>query len=227
MNNESQAPFSHSLPPFSLPIGAEVITDETGRKFELKDHIGVFHKAIEDEICNQMIADFELNFSYQKTFNRPSVSSKPGLLIDDDAIDYNQADGGVTHFVFNDGMPAIYFSKQFWPCWEEYKKKFGGLSNLDDAYLNAVKVQRTSPGQGYHVWHCEQGGRDSAHKLAFYILYLNDVEEGGETEFLYQHQRIKPEKGKLVIAPACFTHMHRGNQPLSCDKYIATGWMEF
>jgi len=60
-----------------------------------------------------------------------------------------------------------------------------------------------------------------------WMVYLNDVEEGGETEFLYQHKRLKPEQGTLVIWPASFTHTHRGNPPLSNDKYIVTGWTEF
>lgn len=60
-----------------------------------------------------------------------------------------------------------------------------------------------------------------------YILYLNDVEEGGETEFLYYGKRIKPTAGTLLLWPAGFTHVHRGNPPLSGEKYILTGWVEY
>jgi len=59
------------------------------------------------------------------------------------------------------------------------------------------------------------------------MIYLNDVEEGGETEFLYYARRIKPTQGTLLIWPAYFTHAHRGNPPLSNTKYIITGWIEF
>jgi hypothetical protein len=58
------------------------------------------------------------------------------------------------------------------------------------------------------------------------MLYLNDVEEGGETEFLYLKKRIKPQQNRLLIWPAGFTHTHRGNPPLSNNKYIITGWVE-
>jgi hypothetical protein len=58
------------------------------------------------------------------------------------------------------------------------------------------------------------------------ILYLNDVDEGGETEFLYQSIRIKPKKGTLILCPGSFTHTHRGNPPLSGEKYIVTTWIE-
>ena len=50
------------------------------------------------------------------------------------------------------------------------------------------------------------------------------IVEQGETEFLYQKQRIKPVEGRVVIFPGSFTHLHRGNPPLNI-KYIATGWL--
>jgi hypothetical protein len=58
------------------------------------------------------------------------------------------------------------------------------------------------------------------------MMYLNDVDDGGETEFLYQSKRYKPVKGRVLIWPAGFTHVHRGNPPLSGEKYIATSWLE-
>ena len=49
----------------------------------------------------------------------------------------------------------------------------------------------------------------------------------GETEFLYQRRRIEPRTGSLLLAPAAFTHTHRGNTPAQGDKYIATSWILF
>ena len=60
-----------------------------------------------------------------------------------------------------------------------------------------------------------------------YILYLNTVKEGGETEFLYQHLRVKPEAGTFLLFPADYMYTHRGNPPLTEEKYIVTGWIEF
>ena len=67
----------------------------------------------------------------------------------------------------------------------------------------------------------------SRDRICSFILYLNDLEEGGETEFLYQSKRIKPIKNRLIIWPASYTHVHRGNPPLSGTKYIITGWVEY
>ena len=60
-----------------------------------------------------------------------------------------------------------------------------------------------------------------------WMVYLNDVDEGGETEFLFQGLKIKPERNKGVIWPGGFTHTHRGNKPVSNDKYILTSWVLF
>lgn len=95
-----------------------------------------------------------------------------------------------------------------------------------------INIQQYQQGVGgYPHWHSEQfpqqGHNEALHRIAFYMFYLNDVAQGGETEFYYQRRLIKPTKGTMVIAPAGFTHSHRGNIPISGDKYIATSWIMF
>ena len=58
-------------------------------------------------------------------------------------------------------------------------------------------------------------------------MYLNDIDEAGETEFLYQNKRISPKQGRVLMWPADWTHSHRGNPPIGKeDKYILTTWLE-
>ncbi|MBT1445718.1 2OG-Fe(II) oxygenase [Shewanella sp. JM162201] len=95
-----------------------------------------------------------------------------------------------------------------------------------------INIQKYPQGKGgYPHWHSEQfpqhGHNEALHRVVLYMFYLNDVEEGGETEFFYQQRKIKPTRGTMVIAPAGFTHTHRGNVPQSSDKYIATSWVMF
>ena len=94
-------------------------------------------------------------------------------------------------------------------------------------FLRDVKIQKTEPTEGYHIWHHESNYvyKDLLERVLAYTVYLNDVDEGGETEFLYQSKRIPPRKGTVVIFPAGYTHYHRGNPPLKGNKYIATGWI--
>jgi hypothetical protein len=121
-----------------------------------------------------------------------------------------------------------HFTEVFWrDVYNKYANEIGILNQLDRHTTYGTKLQRTAIGGGYHVWHCEHSSGDNANRLMAYILYLNDVDEGGETEFLYQHCRVKAKQGSVVLFPAGFTHTHRGNPPLSNEKYILTGWIEF
>ena len=88
-----------------------------------------------------------------------------------------------------------------------------------------IKLQKTKPGEGYHIWHCEQGTEDGANRCVVYALYLNTITEAGETEYLYQKMRVQPRENVMVLWPAGYTHPHRGNAVYGNDaKYIITGW---
>ena len=90
-----------------------------------------------------------------------------------------------------------------------------------------MQMQRYIDDQGYYAWHHENEGGITSKRELFFIYYLNDVDNGGETEFKFNSQKVKPEAGKLVIAPALWTHKHRGNPPQNGQyKYIITGWIE-
>ncbi len=89
---------------------------------------------------------------------------------------------------------------------------------------SVIKFQHTPEGGGYHVWHYEAMGLSHSPRVLVWMIYLNDVEDGGETEFFDQKRRIKPTRGTCVVWPAGFTHTHKGNTVLSGDKYILTGW---
>ena len=86
------------------------------------------------------------------------------------------------------------------------------------------KIQKTVPSGGYHAWHVEKPNMLTSDRLFVVQLYLNTVEEGGETEFLVQQKRVGAVQGRLVIFPANYTHLHRGNPPLSGPKYVMNMW---
>ena len=118
----------------------------------------------------------------------------------------------------------------------------GDVAAMDDASLGALARQVFVPGSinlqryradsgGYPYWHCELFPRDASaqtlHRHLLWTIYLNDGFAEGETEFLHQRRKVAPRTGSLLIAPAAFTHTHRGNRPRGGDKYIATSWVLF
>ena len=88
------------------------------------------------------------------------------------------------------------------------------------------KVQRYHPTEAYYLLHCENTYPFSSRVLAW-MVYLNDVTDGGYTEFPNQGKRFQPRAGDLLIWPAFFTHPHRGIASKTQTKYIVTGWCDY
>ncbi|WP_448211297.1 2OG-Fe(II) oxygenase family protein [Colwellia sp. MEBiC06753] len=100
--------------------------------------------------------------------------------------------------------------------------------------FDKINLQKYSKNTGnFSHWHSEHfphpkdPQQKSLHRTLLWLVYLNDVDEGGETEFLYQQARIKPSQGSLVLSPCCFTHTHRGLTPTSDDKYVLASWVMY
>jgi Rps23 Pro-64 3,4-dihydroxylase Tpa1-like proline 4-hydroxylase len=86
-------------------------------------------------------------------------------------------------------------------------------------------VQRYTKNEGKYVYHhdCIVDYENKRHRVLTYLWYLNDVTEGGETDFW--GNKITPTTGKLLLFPAAWCFPHRGIMPISNDKYIITGWL--
>ena len=73
---------------------------------------------------------------------------------------------------------------------------------------------------GYHQMHWDSTTGATSSRVCAGILYLNTIREGGETFFPVLGKKIKPKRGRIVIFPSYFTHMHLGLPALSNDRYI-------
>ena len=97
-----------------------------------------------------------------------------------------------------------------------------------------INLQKYLKGKGgYPYWHSEHfphptdTSQRSLHRVLLWLIYLNEVEQGGETEFVYQQAKIKPTSGSLILSPCGFTHTHCGQKPISNDKYILASWIGY
>jgi hypothetical protein len=91
--------------------------------------------------------------------------------------------------------------------------------------VDGLMVQKYDKGKGKYIYHNDFHNDISKkrYRVITFLWYLNDVEEGGETEF-WDSFKIKPEKGKIILFPSFWCFPHRGNMPISDNKYIITGW---
>ena len=113
------------------------------------------------------------------------------------------------------------------------KLLFGYMREYNTAYDNPLaeltiadgfNIQHYKPGEGYLNWHSERSVHLTHQRALTFMTYLNDVEDGGGTEFKYQGLRHNAKKGKTLIWPSDFTHTHRGQKSETQEKYITTGW---
>lgn len=188
------------------------------------DHIGVFDNVIPQELCKSWINHFDKIHAAGGSHSRVQAFNRPSHINKDQSVDYSNCE-----FLIHEELKieSSEFMNVFWNhCYPLYVEKYSVLQNAESHKIYSIKIQKTSPGGGYHLWHFESMTRIYSNRILVFILYLNDIEDGGETEFLYESKRIKPKAGRMVIWPAGFTHTHRGNPPLKSDKYIITGWVE-
>jgi|CXWL01.1.fsa_nt_gi hypothetical protein len=99
-----------------------------------------------------------------------------------------------------------------------------GLTHPDTGY----QLQRYLPnGRDGFDWHADAVPHHT--RILAAIVYLNDVEKGGETEFDYHGKSVvvKPEAGAVLWFPCSFEYVHRGRTPESGPKYIATTFLVY
>ena len=194
-------------------------------KAEYDDFVGVYDGYFTEEFCDSLIAHFEWCNANNKSFGRQEAER----LKSDTSCVMNPCSVTEISFAHQNIQGFIgEFNDVFWnSCYKEYRAHYSVLDDYESHTIYTYKIQKTEPSGGYHIWHPEDGAKAYSGRIGVYILYLNDVEEGGETEFLYLSRRVKAKKGRLVIFPPNYPWAHRGNPPLSGSKYIMTGWMEF
>lgn len=190
----------------------------------IKDFIGVFKNQLDPEYC-QTVVDYYHQQEGTRIFSRQASERAPKINKDGSML-YDEGETGTFALSMNKLLEPYYNALQ--NCVLDYTQEYGVFENLNPVQIShSIKIQHTRPTEGYHIWHCEHASRDTGQRALLAMAYLNTVEEGGETEFLYQSRRIPATQGTIMICPAGFTHTHRGNPPLSGDKYAITTWLEF
>jgi hypothetical protein len=194
---------------------------------EYKDFIGIYKGVYPEGYCDHLISEFERLVNSGAGLNRQKSENALKHGKNDTQLGFNFGSHSTANF-FDHSSEEVFF-KGLQRCFDHYSEQYSILKQ-QKINATAMKMQRTEPGGGYHIWHCEQGNGKHSERVLVYSLYLNDISEtdGGETEFLYQRLRIKPEKNMMILWPAAFTHTHRGNTVLGDEsKYIVTGWFYY
>ena len=168
--------------------------------------------SIDSKICDDLIEYHKDNTDYK---------SKGETLYKNDKKSKDVHVGG------NCQHPVIQkYMRYIIECTMAYKMRYDyALHELNLA--EGFNIQYYPPEWGFPKWHNERSMQLTHQRALVFMTYLNDVTDGGETEYYFQKLKVKPVKGKMVVWPTDFTHLHRGITSPTQEKYIATGWYNF
>ena len=188
----------------------------------ITNFIGVYDNYIPKQECNKAIKLYEDQNKFNNTLNR--IAGEKSSILHKQDQQFFAGSENIT--VWWEALKPMMVN--FDLAWQHYSKNVGAMDSygVDQFFYTNLKIQKTLPTEGYHIWHVEHNkGHENEPRAFVFSVYLNDVEDGGETEFLHFSKRVKPKTGRIVIWPAGFPYVHRGNSPLSNEKYILTSWM--
>ena len=64
-------------------------------------------------------------------------------------------------------------------------------------------------------------------RFLVFIMYLSDVEEGGETSIPRYNIKCKPKAGRLLMFPPFWTHPHQGEKVIKGTKYQIMTYLHY
>ena len=95
--------------------------------------------------------------------------------------------------------------------------------------LEEFRVKRYLPGgEERFDTHVDVQDHLSARRFLAFLLYLNTVEQGGETVFQLDRELVfQPQQGSILVFPPSWSFPHRGAPPISGPKYIFSSYLQF
>ena len=183
------------------------------------DFIVRYENVVPKDECRRVIN--HIDYLHDNGFLAGGIRSQSHLK-DDESVNVTQEINDLhlvnTHAIGSD------LAKYMQPCVSDYLQEFSVLGQSRFLIVD-MKIKKIRPGGGFHNWHFENGTVTTSQRHFVIQVYLNDDFEGGETEFLYQNRSEKAVAGDILIFPAGYTHVHRGNPPIGINsKYLATSW---
>ena len=188
--------------------------------------VRIYDDVVSKEMCNETIDMFE---KIKKGFDPKNPDKAPDPRFE--SIDFNQVTSQRKSFteICLEGKDE----------WSEIKKTF--LTTCQQHFLKFAKdigIEKHHLAQNIdiepvHFKKYEANGLDIfknhvdvidpgplSKRFLVFILYLSDVEEGGETSIPRYNIKCKPKAGRLLMFPPYWTHPHQGEKVIKGTKHI-------
>jgi prolyl 4-hydroxylase len=107
------------------------------------------------------------------------------------------------------------------------------LLNIPISHAEPLQILHYKSGEQYQPhYDYFTSGNVANNRICSLVMYLNDVEEGGETYFPSLHFSVTPRKGSAVYFEYFYNDnrlneltLHAGNPVVVGEKWVATQWM--
>lgn len=184
----------------------------------LKDLIRVYDDVIPESMCQEIIDIYERNVDYHQRFENNGLPTFTQLNItavhetSEELSDLNEA--------------LVATSVKYL---RRYIKDLNITFEFPEQYaFEQVRLKKYSADlQDEFKEHVDVGDHASAKRFLVFFLYLNEVKQGGETEFPYLNYRVKPKAGRMLVFPPLWLFPHCGRIPVSNDKYIVGSYLHY
>ncbi len=184
---------------------------------DLRDYVRWYDGVLTPAFCEQMIASFRRASTHH-------VKRERGWRAGLEASAWTELD--ITPLA----DPALkgFFYHQI----DEYLARYNAEVRLDipvpaTSLLAPLRIKRYLPeAREEFQMHFDSIG-EVANRYLVYLWYLNDVAEGGETEFSGLGIKVRPRAGRLLMFPPYWMFQHAGRPPVSGEKYILSTYMLF
>lgn len=184
---------------------------------DLRSYVQTFDAALPAGFCEQMIA------SFQQMTERHVVRS-PGWREGLDASSWTELDVSA----LADEAFTGFFYKQIDDYLAVYNQRLGLTIPVPTSPLiSQIRIKRYVAGSGEAFQPHFDAIYEVANRYLVFLWYLNDVAEGGETEFCDIGIKVPARTGKLLVFPPYWMFQHAGRPPLSGDKYILSMYLLF
>jgi len=189
-------------------------------------YIKIYDDVIDADSCKLLIDKFEAAEENQYEEVREAERDKAIAFTQINLVnneDWASVQNGMLK-VFQDYIMAYINDCKIEP--KQWPETYGYEAIRMKRYLNN-NYDRFDP-------HVDVKNYETSRRFLAFFIYLNDVDEGGETEFIninkpgtYIPLKITPRRGRLLMFPPLWMYYHAGLKPVSNNKYLIHSYCHY
>lgn len=199
-------------------------------------------QTIFDHVGSKIIADREIDIVTR--FEEPLIVVLGNVLSNDECDELirlskdklNRSKIGATREVNEQRTSSgMFFEDSENKLIATIEKRVSAIMNIPTEHGEGIQILQYAPGQEYKA-HYDFFSSTSKlvnnNRISTLVMYLNDVEQGGETYFPKLHLSVSPKKGMAVYFEYFYTNenlneltLHGGAPVIAGEKWVATQWM--